>query len=350
MAYIAADTYGYENDGTWSGDYAEVDYAYPEDEEVYEREGIAGQSEPERYENGQDSAEEETHLQKKDVYGYQKIKFFAHMTASRKDLANEPTLATWKLPEKELERMKFNIRKTNRNNATSKERVGDVTRVIPLDCRIIQAGNTFDGDLGITATGLEGRVCVGREPVLWTLPANNHSSNISEEVGDPDSVFTTNMFKKIMACDRKDLEKQLLMGHGSTPNQGLIDVKGHAWTVVMQHAHTPQFASYAQVLYDYDHKRKAGTLDSNMVPIPLKIASFVKNKIEKDIANIEKSYIDMNDFEIKFSRIDGRAWDDTMGLVGEAASYDTDSQNTLNSHTLTTPHKAYVFLELGYLI
>jgi len=325
------------------GDEYEEDYDYDYDREMNASVG-------EEMQQVADPAETEEHLKTRDVFGHQKIILYAHVTASLKELQSNPAKASWRLSGKELDAMKFNIRKTNRTNATSEERTGDITRVIPLTLRVISAGSNFDIGLTANGSGLEGRVCVGKEPALWVFPPNSPSQRVDEEVGNPDSRFTAEMFKKVMACDRESLKKQLLFGKGSNEHIAHADAHGHVWKEITRCARNPKFASCADAIYEYDAKRLEGSLDSNMIPIPLQLAEYVHAKITKDLDEIEKSYINMNDFEIKFGRVDGKAWDDCLGLVGEAAAYDDDSRQTLHSTLLTTQHTVHVLCEFGYLI
>jgi len=331
--------------------YAEDQYPVEGEDQYYEQ---AEEYDAPRYVESnateQGFLDEHKHLQVEQLDGVQERVIDATISGSLEEFQKHPHMTVWRPTPKMLENLKLNTRMVDRQNASEKDRKGNLKQLIPLKAKVISTYNSSAKKVAFDFPGLEGNVMLKNKMVLWTADPESKHVTVNEEAGSPNNIFTARMLEKQEKCDLNTLDEQIVF-KSKIPNCAQADVNGFAWDIIMKNAtRNPDWEQHAPLLCEIDEKKHMGELHSSMVDIPEVIARDVYSAIREQLIPIEKSYVDANQLQIKIETADGSAWNDPTSLIGNSELYDEESRLALRAEELQKKHTISIKLRLWYIV
>lgn len=294
--------------------------------------------------------DEDGHLQVEDLYGVQSAVLYAQFTGSLDDFQKNPRKAVWTLSHENQKQLMLNNRSNNRANATDSDRSGDLSKAIIVGASVINTSSSFGTDLGLKITGMEPRVLTGNGNFSWIIGANSGYQPVGRSVYQPNNIFTRYMYKNYDVCDTKSLNAQVRFDMGGE-NTAMVDTRGFVWDVMMRNVGTQDsWGDFSHTLRDIEDERRAGQLRNPFVEVPRAIADFVHGSIKEQVEQIEKSFVDLRNFRCSVQRVDGEAWNQCNGLIGESVVFDEQSKMKLREHALYKTCTASAAIEIKYVL
>jgi len=288
------------------------------------------------------------HLQADQMYGIQKTVIVAAISGSLSDLMS-PSKSTFKIQPNNLKNFRVNSRTTNRTNATKDDFTGDLSKTVILDARLISSGNHYPVPIGVEYTKMEPRHLTSTDAYQHMLKPAVPYVNENRSIYKPDSVFTANMYTSYGKCDKKSLDYQVKFE--GNDNEATVYNNGIIWNTIMDNVgHMESWASSADHIYDLNEAKFNGPRhQSPWVVIPRHIAKDVYDQVACELKKIEKSFVNLNDFRVKFSRADGKNWNDIKGLIGQHAASNSETQKNYNDYAINKEGYAYAEVEISYI-
>jgi len=314
-----------------------------ENEEYNEEEGRKEEEE----EDG-----ESKHLQANQMYGIQKIRIEASISGTLNDLLS-PSKTTFQIQKNNLKQLRINSRTTNRKNATNEDFSGDLSKTVILDVHLISTGSHYGVPIGVEYSGMNPQHLTTNNCYQHILKPLVPLNKENRSIWTPNSVFSANMYRSYGKCDMNSLNYQIKF-EGSE-NEATVHTGGIVWDTIMDNIDCmKKWQSSVDDIYDAnDRKHESRARSRRPSPwevIPRYIATDVYNKIAKALKNIEKSFVNLEDFQVKFHRADGASsWNDIHGLIGQEVASDSRTQTNYKNYAINKQGYAFAEIELSYI-
>lgn len=288
------------------------------------------------------------HLQAGKMYGIQKIRIEASISGSLTDMLS-PGNSIFKIQPNNFKKLQLNSRANNRKHATDEDFTGDLSKTVILDVKLFNSGSHYPTPLGVEYTGMNPNHLTSNnafQHVIKPLVPNNKEDR---SIYSPDHIFTENMYNSFGKCDKKSLDYQVKFE--GNDNEATVHNNGIVWSTIMDNIYRiDKWGSSVDHICSLNNDKYDNSKQhSPWVVIPRFIAKDVYDKIASELKIIEKSFVNLKDFQVKFSRADGREWNDINGLIGQQSTSDSDTQTHYNNNALNKEGYAFSEIEISYI-
>ena len=287
--------------------------------------------------------DDENHLQMEDLYGVQTRYFDIAIDASLSDCAKNQNNAIWKLNPEFATFMKEVIVNKNRSNASEDDMAGNIEHMIPLACTIVEVHNEHDVPIGINIPGLVPNTISNHGRYAWTLQPRTPPTQVEYKLSEPDNFLTQRMYSNWRKCDIDQLNREIQFSTDPQEKYAVMRTDGLAYEVLMDAIMDGKFGNSL----NHNAISEAAQI-SRRVEIDEDIARKVYNSIETPLKDIEKRFMNLKDFQVRFSRADGKPFDSPHGLVGSPIN--GVSTQFLDTHFRFTKKLAGIRLKLEYVL
>jgi hypothetical protein len=300
--------------------------------------------------------DEEGHLKVDDLYGVQKKTFYIKTPAgcTLEDLAaNHKNGVFWQVPAEMRTFLKHVGRSTNRKDATGKDTYGELAKGLILNAQVISYHSTCPKDLAVDLPGLVPTYFSDTGRHNFVIPANSPNTVVKQNICEPDNLFTKQMYEKNQICSMKTLQSAIRFDIDPNKQTAHIATKTFPFKILCDNmGETGAFAEFAEPIVA---KNKQVFLEAEMpghqlVTVPAEIGKALFEKLAAPLKEIQKGYVDLNTYKARFTPVDGKAWNDVSGLIGESAVFGAQSAGFEVDHKLQTPFSAAMALEFEYVL
>lgn len=241
----------------------------------------------------------------------------------------------------------------NRTHADEDAYTGDLGKVLPLSVRVISERSNAPMDIAVDIPGVVPTTLTGNDRHAWVIDSGiGNTVRINEDIFVPDNMFTKHMYQQSSKCDMNKLNKECRMDVDPHKKVAHMETKGVAWKVLMDNVAEGHFADAEDAIYQMNEPifNSHDSEYSHVAKVPYEVAKVVYEAIAGGIREIERSYVDLNNFAITLKPASGLAWDHTEHLVGDSYGFDEVSKGYEKTAELQKPINAKVKLALEYVV
>ena len=141
-----------------------------------------------------------------------------------------------------------------------------------------------------------------------------------------------------------------------TKQFAVFNTHGIGWKVLNNNLASPNCPDLLANAYDAivaknEHiMANPDSVHPQLAQVPYKVAQFVYDSIAAPLKEIEKSYVDLENWKVKFSPANKEAWNSVNGLIKDSTVYGTDSSNFEVEAKCNTPFAAGILIEMKYVL
>lgn len=293
----------------------------------------------------------DSHIREKDLsYGLQTKILNMTFTGSLEDIASNSGKAVWKISDNQQDRMKQVTALTNRSKVDKSALEGDLSKAVLVHAQLLQERNDFPVQLGLHIEGLVPKVHTANDVYNWVFEPNTATTMVGQDIFEPDNVFAQQMYESLEKLDTASLKQQIRFDVDPTGKTAMFDPNGYAWKVLARSVKQGVFPGFEDHFYDIcDQVRSTGEFGFG-ARVPTEIAREVYDAIEAKLKNIESSFTDLRKLHSRIERTDGEPWNSHTGLIGEAASLDSDSKGMCKSNAIQSIYTASAKVLIKYFV
>ena len=244
---------------------------------------------------------------------------FVHIETSLNELAANEGKAIWKPSAEELKKLRQVTALQDRDNAKEEDIVGDLSRCIPLELKVMEYGSGCPRLVGADVYGMRKTKSTGTSSHTWIFPATKTEYRVKSDecITQPTNIFDKVAYKTWRKVDIESLGDEV--HYDKKNNVALVDTSGVIFAVfkdnMLQGAWKEQQLPVGEIL----EAERAGVTHLSLPPECIK---HCEEHIRPYLENIDKSFHNWNNFFVEFKIGDGaQTWNDTRkGLVGEMMS------------------------------
>ena len=263
----------------------------------------------------------EGHMQAEDLKGAKTIRFWATIPAGE-------TLETLhaKYPKGFVTQIPAHLRPTlghvmtdrNRANATEKDMYGNRQKAVIVSARIISQKSDVPKAIAVDIKGVVGNTYTRNGRHAHVLHPCKFT-NMDREVNDPDNIFSRAMYQKNQRCDLASLQENVRLndrGGKDSFRTGTL-----AWDKLLENEPVwdEMGSEFQQMKADHPYAFSESNV-SYWVDVPHSISRPLYKGLEEQIKNFEKTYIDLDDWNVTLKPADGKAWNDNASLLGDSVN------------------------------
>lgn len=257
-----------------------------------------------------------------------------------------PNGFTWRPTEGQKMRMLHINRTKNRANATSEDLVGSKAKMLILGAKITHDITDCPKELGVTIHGLV--------PMTYTTSGHvyNHvilpgssgeRAYVGFDVFDPTHEFSREMYVKDGMLTKKQLDETVCVGK----KLSTIETGSAGWNTLQDALKKGHFAEHKEEIErNTTHLKK--TIGQPAV-VPYQVAKAIHACLGAPIAEINESYINLDDFNVKIEPSNQQAWTDPTGLIRDAMPTNEESKANELAFQMNRPIRAGAVIELKYV-
>lgn len=253
--------------------------------------------------------------------------FTANFVGSLSELADSPSLATWRPTDTSI----FKSKTRYAPNATkSSERKGNLKQAILIGMKLQRAESTFPCSLGVSIKGAKGNFYTGDGKQYSYITGSNEKSHALNKV-----VATTNPY-----INSEYLRLYPGMTKDNLRSNGILDVPGENYVLVDQQHPIVEMMNENQEVLNVDIG-KAKLIDDKWY----KVAKTVTDRCLKELGDEldgNLPIIDLSDFHVQIDRLHGAAWD------SEAEVCDNISSGDIRAKCMDSTRRANFVIEMSY--
>lgn len=257
-----------------------------------------------------------------------------------------PNGFTWRPTEGQKLKMLHINRTKNRANATSEDLVGSKAKMLVLDAKITHDITDCPKELGVTIHGLVPLTYATSGHVFnhVILPGSSgERSQVGFNIFDPNHKFTREMYVKDGMLTKKELDETVRVGK----KLSTIETGSAGWNTLQENLEKGHFAEHKEEIErNTAHLKK--TIGQPAV-VPYQVAKAVHTCLAEPIAEIQDSYINLDDFSVKIEPSDMQAWTNPVGLIRDAMPTNEESKANELAHQMNRPIRAGAVIELKYV-
>ena len=286
--------------------------------------------------------DDDNHLQMEDMYGVQTKYFDISIDSSLSDCAKNQNNAVWKINPELVQFLKEIVTNKNRSTADKNDMTGNVERMIPLAATIVEVHNEHDVPIGINIPGFVPNTINSHGRFLWTIQPRTPPTQVNYQVSEPDNFLTKKMYTNWRKCDLEQLNREIQFSNDPQENYAVMRTDGLAFEVLMDAIMEGRFGDSLN-----PHAITQAAQISRRVEVDQDVAKQVYESIKTPLEDIEKRFFNAKDFQVRFSRADGKPFDSPHGLVGSPVN--GISTQYLDTHARYTKKRAGIRLKLEYV-
>lgn len=293
--------------------------------------------------------DDQDHLMADEVYGTQTKILHITFNGSLTGIAKGQVKTTWSLNDEMKKELKHVTASNNRSLAKDDDKIGDLSKAVLLEASIIQERSNFPVDIGVEIPGLKPNTLSSSQRYNWIITQETPTTTVKHSIFEPDSIFTKKDYKKSELLDMLTLDAQVDFNKDPSGKIARVDSDGFVWWNIMNNCAQGNFQGYEDHLFELDEQAQRSRHAIGL-PVPTEIAKPVYDNLKSRLLKLEKSFVDLRKFRIKFERADGEHWNSKTNIIGEGISLDEDSNAQINDMKLTEPYSATLKVELKYIM
>lgn len=280
----------------------------------------------------------------------QKIILDIDVVASPAELAQNGSLATWRLPPAQLNALKYNTALTDRHTATGEQLAGNLSRCIPLGFRVIQQQNLHPFAVGIKAPGvmLETNLHANGS-CLWRVPGSTQTMLVGEDAFSPANIVNRYAYNNYRFCTVEDLATDITYPSGrSAKGRAVIAVNSLAYQTLIQ---SLQDGRWADQIHEIDIDRIFEPGRNLQVEVTERMGKEIEKYLKPQVEAAANSFVDLQDLRFEIVRADAqRNFASAKGLIGEIVSDQLLDTGVVKSTQLQTRLPFHVKAEFTFVL
>lgn len=298
------------------------------------------------------------HLQAEELWGVQ-TKLFDITTPEGCTLEQLASSAKnglfWEIPEEMKPYLKQVAKSQNRSAASKDDLDGDLNKALFLGAEVVSYYSDCPKRLAVDIPGLVPMVHTSTGRHNFVIPSTRGQVvPVGRSIFDADNIFTRHMYEKEQKCDIETLNQDIRFDVDPTKQFAVFNTHGIGWKVLMNNINSPSCPEILANAYDAiaaknEHIMGGDTQSPQLAQVPYKVGELIYNSIAEPLREIEKSYVDLENWKVKFSPANKEPWNSVNGLVKDATAYGTDAaQDEVESKTCT-PFQAGILIAMRYV-
>ena len=335
-----------------SSDNEDVQYGYPAGEErdyVFRSESTA---------TVEGLIDEEGHLQTKDLWGVQQRLLTISLPAGTtlEDLQrNHRNGIYWDMSEEFKQQMRQIATSRNRKNAGPEDRVGNTGKMLIVGAKFMNHTSDCKKAFGLDIPGLVPEAGDGKRMFNYIVtPTNGNPCVMNAELSNPSDMMTRSMYEQKQKFDLATLKKAINLENPADPKTALMPTNNIGWKVLLKNmGEGGYFEDVADTVVRLNPSYFEQRVDPDEVhyaKVPVDVAKDVFKAIAKPLEDLEKCYVNLDEFRIKWVPVDGNAWTHAAGLINETAGQGFASEGAEKTAEISRPINAYVHVMLSYIM
>jgi len=299
----------------------------------------------------------EGHLQAEDLWGVQTKRFFITTPEGatlEKLAANAKNGVNWEVPQEMKQLLRQVNKAQNRSTVSEDDLDGSLNKALFVGATVVSYNSDCPKHLALDIPGLVPTVYTNTGRHNFVVPANCGNTVVKQSIFEPDNYFTRYMYEHNQKCDLKTLDRHIRFDFDPTKQFAVMDTHGVGWKVLLNNLVNPdsQIASaYDAIWAKNEHiLTNPDPINSQLAQVPYDVAKVVYDSIASPLKEIEKAYVDFDNWKPKFAPANGEAWNSINGLVKDSTVFGTDSSAFETEAKLNTPFNAAVEVELKYVL
>lgn len=260
----------------------------------------------------------------------------------------------FEVPEEQKRFLKMVTRSTNRTNVGEEDVDGDLRKALFVGAKVLSFHSDCPKKLNLDIPGLVPRWTTDKGRTNVAVPAHSGFQVLNYGIFDPDNYFTEWMYQHNQKCSLKSLEQQVRFDIDPTGQTAAINTHSVAWKVLCDNLFNPasKIAGAMESVYAKNRSifENPDSRYSQLAQVPAPVAREVFDSIAAPLKEIEKAYVDFNDWRPRWTPANKEAWNSTNGLVKEATVFGKDSSEAEIEAKLNTPWSVGVQLEIQYIL
>lgn len=265
-------------------------------------------------------------------------------------LAANPSECVFRLPESALKHLKHVEATHNRTNASDADRNGDLKRGIILKATITAAKNEFPMNIGLDLPGLVPSELTAHSRHNFVLMANLPAhEGLSIDISTPDSIFTKWMYENWKVCTPEDLDAEIIDSR-KDPTQCHLYPDSMIWQAITTLCKRGFFKSQADTIHEINQATKhfSDERTQAMVTAPKNIVYKVRDKLVEPMLLTEQAFVNMEKFDGRFTRADGKKWNSHTALVSNTINTASD-ESTYDANEMTIVRHALAKVRIEFV-
>jgi len=299
----------------------------------------------------------EGHLQAEDLWGVQTKRFFITTPEGatlEKLAANAKNGVNWEIPQEMKQLLRQVNKSQNRSLVSAKDLDGSLNKALFVGANVISYNSDCPKNLALDIPGLVPTVYTNTGRHNFVVPANCGNTVVKQSIFEPDNYFTRYMYEHNQKCDLKTLDQQIRFDMDPQKQYAVMNTHGVGWKVLLNNMVDPESqiaGAYDAICAKNEHiMTNPDPVNAQLAQVPYDVAKLVYDSIAKPLKEIEKAYVDFDNWRPKFTPANGEAWNSINGLVKDSTVFGTDSSAFETEAKLNTPFNAAVEVELKYVL
>lgn len=297
------------------------------------------------------------HLQAEDLWGVQ-TKVFDITTPEGATLEQLAASAKnglfWEVPDEMKKLLKQVNKSQNRTHVSDSDLDGDLNKALFVSAKVISYQSDCPKRLAVDIPGLVPTVFTSTGRHNFVIPANCGNTVIKQSIFEPDNYFTKYMYQHNQKCDLKTLAQHIRFDIDPTKQYAAMNTHGVGWKVLLDNLSNPE-GPFAGAYDAIMAKNEAilSNLDSpysQLAQVPYQVAQAVYDSIAAPLKEIEKAYVDFENWKVRFAPANKEAWNSVNGLIKEASVFGNDASSAEVEAKLHTPFHAGLQVEIKYVL
>ncbi len=306
--------------------------SYEYDEEEY---GVGDEENYDEVDGPIEAVDDTQHLQDEDMDGLKTMVLTLQIVGSPNELqAGTGTIDVSGIEQCNHHHLKRITSRTNRQNATDADRVGDLAQTVIVDANFVTVQSTYPFAVGIDCSDMVPMNITSNNAFTWTIEPNTGLTVLNQNVYEPADFFTRQMCERANSCTAAALAAQV--NFDMEPDRVYVNRNGIFMWQINNNIDLGRFGRNGHALRRAidDNARTEQTL----VSLPRRLVEPLYESVRAKCIDHEKSFVDLRKFSAEWSRTDGRAWNSSEGLVGAVVNRENgyDQTNALNTVGMAT--------------
>lgn len=280
-------------------------------------------------------------------HGVQERDFVISKTVSLQELQDDPSARVWRPSAARLRDLKQIKSTMGRDKPQDKDLIGDLSRCIPLKMEVVEYGSGAPAWLAANIHGMVRSKITEKGKYTWVFPPAHgqaYHKTVNECITKPNNIFDRVMYKTWKKCDHNTLKEEIK--YDDKDGVAIVRTDGVVYEVLRDNMleGTWENLPVNEILEAVENH------GVRRIEIPMDVAQHIEEWIKPRLDNIDKAFVNWNDFNVEFFRADGATnWADTRGLVGNLA--DTGKgKSALSDRKLNERFSVWMRIKTRYVL
>lgn len=253
--------------------------------------------------------------------------FTANFAGSLSDLADSPSLATWRPTDASIFKSRTRYAP---NAAKSTVRKGNLKQAILVGMRLQRAESTFPCSLGLTIKGAKGNFYTGDGKQYSYITGANEKSHALNKVVATTNPYINSDYLRLFPGMTKD----------NLRTNGILEVPGENYVLVDQQHPIVEMMNENQDVLNVDIGR-AKLIDEKWYKVSKNVSDRCLKELGEELDG-NLPIIDLSDFHVSIDRLHGAQWD------SEAEVCDNITSSDIRAKCMDSTRRANYVIEMSY--